>query len=453
MTTIAAIATPNAPGGIAVIRISGERAFEVAEKIFVPVGGKKVADMRGYTCAYGEAFDSEERLDDCILTVFRAPHSFTGEDTAEISCHGGIYVTRRILRAALANGAVMAQAGEFTKRAFLNGKIDLTQAESVMDIISAKGERELKMAENIREGAAYKAVRKISDRLMNMLGSLAAWTDYPDEDIPEVEPETMRTELENIRAELESLIRNYDSGRILREGVSTVIVGRPNVGKSTLFNALSGCERSIVTDIAGTTRDAVEETVKLGDVTLRLMDTAGIRETSDKIEEIGVNIAQKAIESAELVIAVFDGSEKLSDDDVNIINKINFNNSVAVVNKNDLSTVIDITELEKHFKHIVYLSAKENSGMDELFVCIEDIFRLNEPFFNDVTVANERQKKCVDVCLENVEKAVEAIECGEMLDAVNVLIDYAEQSLLELIGEKITDAVVDEVFSRFCVGK
>ena len=453
MTTIAAIATPNAPGGIAVIRISGERAFEVAEKIFVPAGDKKVADMRGYTCAYGEAFDGEERLDDCILTVFRAPHSITGEDTAEISCHGGIYVTRRILRAALANGAVMAQAGEFTKRAFLNGKIDLTQAESVMDIISAKGERELKMAENIREGAAYKAVRKISDRLMNMLGSLAAWTDYPDEDIPEVEPETMRTELENIRAELESLIRNYDSGRILREGVSTVIVGRPNVGKSTLFNALSGCERSIVTDIAGTTRDAVEETVKLGDVTLRLMDTAGIRETSDKIEEIGVNIAQKAIESAELVIAVFDGSEKMGDDDVNIINKINFNNSVAVVNKNDLSTVIDITELEKHFKHIVYLSAKENSGTDELCACIEDIFRLNEPFFNDVTVANERQKKCVDVCLENVEKAVEAIECGEMLDAVNVLIDYAEQSLLELIGEKITDAVVDEVFSRFCVGK
>ena len=453
MTTIAAIATPNAPGGIAVIRISGERAFEVAEKIFVPAGDKKVADMRGYTCAYGEAFDGEERLDDCILTVFRAPHSFTGEDTAEISCHGGIYVTRRILRAALANGAVMAQAGEFTKRAFLNGKIDLTQAESVMDIISAKGERELKMAENIREGAAYKAVRKISDRLMNMLGSLAAWTDDPDEDIPEVEPETMRTELENIRAELESLIRNYDSGRILREGVSTVIVGRPNVGKSTLFNALSGCERSIVTDIAGTTRDAVEETVKLGDVTLRLMDTAGIRETSDKIEEIGVNIAQKAIESAELVIAVFDGSEKMGDDDVNIINKINFNNSVAVVNKNDLSTVIDITELEKHFKHIVYLSAKENSGTDELCACIEDIFRLNEPFFNDVTVANERQKKCVDVCLENVEKAVEAIECGEMLDAVNVLIDYAEQSLLELIGEKITDAVVDEVFSRFCVGK
>ena len=453
MTTIAAIATPNAPGGIAVIRISGERAFEVAEKIFVPAGDKKVADMRGYTCAYGEAFDGEERLDDCILTVFRAPHSFTGEDTAEISCHGGIYVTRRILRAALANGAVMAQAGEFTKRAFLNGKIDLTQAESVMDIISAKGERELKMAENIREGAAYKAVRKISDRLMNMLGSLAAGTDYPDEDIPEVEPETMRTELENIRAELESLIRNYDSGRILREGVSTVIVGRPNVGKSTLFNALSGCERSIVTDIAGTTRDAVEETVKLGDVTLRLMDTAGIRETSDKIEEIGVNIAQKAIESAELVIAVFDGSEKMSDDDINIINKINFNNSVAVVNKNDLSTVIDITELEKHFKHIVYLSAKENSGTDELCACIEDIFRLNEPFFNDVTVANERQKKCVDVCLENVEKAVEAIECGEMLDAVNVLIDYAEQSLLELIGEKITDAVVDEVFSRFCVGK
>lgn len=453
MSTISAIATPNAPGGIAVIRISGDKAIEVAERIFVPVGNKKVSDMAGYTCAYGTAYDNGERLDDCILTVFKAPHSYTGEDTAEISCHGGIYVTRRILRAALSNGAVMAGAGEFTKRAFMNGKIDLTQAEAVMDIISAKGERELKSAENIREGAAYKAVKKISAQLMNMLGSLAAWTDYPDEDIPEVEPQTLKNGLLNVREELFSLIKSYDSGRILREGISTVIVGRPNVGKSTLFNSLSGCERSIVTDIAGTTRDAVEETVKLGDITLRLMDTAGIRETSDKIEEIGVNIAQKAIESAELVIAVFDGSDSLSEDDIKIINKINLNNSVAVVNKNDLETNIDSAELEKYFSHIVYLSAKENSGIDALRAAVEEIFRLNEQYFSDVTVANERQKRCIDICLENVDKAIEAVEYGEMLDAVNVLIDYAEQSLLELIGEKITDAVVDEVFSRFCVGK
>ncbi len=453
MSTIAAISTPNTPGGIAVIRISGENALDVAEKIFIPAGGKNVSEMKGYTCAYGCAYDEKERLDDCILTIFRAPHSYTGEDTAEISCHGGLYVTKRILRAALKNGAVNAQSGEFTKRAFLNGKIDLTQAEAVMDIISAKGEKELRIAENLREGATYKKVKGISDDLMNMLGSLAAWTDYPDEDIPEVEPGYLLANLEAVRVRLESLIKNYDSGRLLRSGISTVIVGRPNVGKSTLFNCLSGCERSIVTDIAGTTRDAVEETVKLGDITLRLIDTAGIRQTFDKIEKIGVSIAEQAISSAELVIAVFDGNKDISEDDINIINKINLINSIAVINKSDLETIIDRGILEKYFKHIVYLSAKENNGIDKLKEEIEDIFMLNEKFFQDATVANERQKKCIDVCIDNVNKAIHAIENGEMLDAVNVLIDYAEQSLLELTGEKITDAIVNEVFSRFCVGK
>lgn len=453
MSTIAAVSTPNAAGGIAVIRISGENALLVAEKIFTPAGNKSIRDMAGYTCAYGIAHDDGERLDDCILTVFRSPHSYTGENIAEISCHGGLYVTKRILRAALKNGAENAGAGEFTKRAYLNGKLDLTQAEAVMDIISARGDRELKMAESLREGAAFKKAEKCSDKLMKILGDLAAWADYPEEDIPEVEPENLCRELSEVQKDLSSLIENYDCGRIIREGVSAAIIGRPNVGKSTLFNCLSGCERSIVTDIAGTTRDVVEESVKIGDIVLRLADTAGIRKTDDIIEGIGVDIAEKLIDSSELIIAVFDGNSPLAEDDLKLIEKLKNKKCIAVVNKSDLGICPDVSEIEKHIGQTVYLSAKENNGIEKLQKAIETVFEINEKSFSSVAVANERQKKCIDSALLCVESAISALENGELLDAVNVLIDEAEQYLLSLTGKKVTDAVVDEVFSRFCVGK
>ena len=453
LSTIAAVSTPNAVGGIAVIRISGDKAIDIASKVFTPAGGRSVHDMEGYTCAYGIAHDNGERIDDCILTVFRAPHSYTGEDTAEISCHGGLYVSKRILRAILRNGAENAEGGEFTKRAYLNGKLDLTQAEAVMDIISAKGETELKMAEALREGAAFRKARKCSDKLMKILGDLAAWADYPEEDIPEVEPQALMSELSEVREELSTLIENYDSGRILREGIATAIIGRPNVGKSTLFNCLSGCERSIVTDIAGTTRDIVEESVRLGDLTLRLSDTAGIHDTDDVIEGIGVDMAEKMIDSSELVIAVFDGSCPLTADDLKLIDKTKNKKCIAVVNKNDVSQQLDVKELSKYFIHIVYLSAKESTGVDVLEKEINELFSINEHTFDNVSAANERQKKCIDSALASIDEAMSALQCGEMLDAVNVIIDEAEQSILSLTGEKITDAVVDEVFSRFCVGK
>ncbi|MCR5110307.1 MAG: tRNA uridine-5-carboxymethylaminomethyl(34) synthesis GTPase MnmE [Ruminococcus sp.] len=453
MSTIAAVSTPNAVGGIAVIRISGDKAIDIASKVFIPAGGRSVHDMEGYTCAYGIAHDNGERIDDCILTVFRAPHSYTGEDTAEISCHGGLYVSKRILRAILRNGAENAEGGEFTKRAYLNGKLDLTQAEAVMDIISAKGETELKMAEALREGAAFRKARKCSDKLMKILGDLAAWADYPEEDIPEVEPQALMSELSEVREELSTLVENYDSGRILREGIATAIIGRPNVGKSTLFNCLSGCERSIVTDIAGTTRDIVEESVRLGDLTLRLSDTAGIHDTDDVIEGIGVDMAEKMIDSSELVIAVFDGSCPLTADDLKLIDKTKNKKCIAVVNKNDVSQQLDVKELSKYFIHIVYLSAKESTGVDVLEKEINELFSINEHTFDNVSAANERQKKCIDSALASIDEAMSALQCGEMLDAVNVIIDEAEQSILSLTGEKITDAVVDEVFSRFCVGK
>ena len=453
LSTVAAISTPDSPGGIAVIRISGDDAIVVAERVFAPMGGKKISDMDGYTCAYGIAHDSGERLDDCILTIFRAPHSYTGENTAELSCHGGIYVTRRILRAVLKNGAEPAQPGEFTKRAFLNGKLDLTQAEAVMEIISAKGERELKMAENLREGAAFRLARQCSDKLVRILGDLAAWADYPEEDIPAVEPDNLVKDLTDVRKKLSSLIENYDCGRILREGISTAIVGRPNVGKSTLFNCLSGCQRSIVTDIAGTTRDVIEETVSLGDIVLRLSDTAGIHQTDDVIEGIGIDIAEKTARSAELVIAVFDVSSPLTEDDFSIIRKIKDMKCVAVINKTDEKNLVDEDFIKENFIHIVYISAKENLGIDLLKSEIENIFSINEITINSVCAANERQKQCIDAALLCVDNSISALNSGEMLDAVNVLIDEAEQNLLELTGERITNAVVDNVFSRFCVGK
>ena len=453
MSTIAAVSTPNAVGGIAVIRISGEKAINTAEAIFRPYGGKTVADMAGYTCAYGVVHDGDEIIDDCILTVFRAPHSYTGEDTCEISCHGGLYVSKRILRAALKYGAVNAEAGEFTKRAFLNGKLDLTQAEAVMDIISARGEAELRMAEQLREGATYKKVRKCSDRLLKILSGIAAWTDYPDEDIPEIEPSVIETELSGIRDELFSLIRSYDSGRILREGVATAIVGRPNVGKSTLFNCLSGCERSIVTDIAGTTRDVVEETVRLGDIVLRLSDTAGIHRTDDRIEGIGIDIAQKTAENAELVIAVFDGNCPLTADDFDLIKSIKNKKCIAVINKSDQQQVIESDALKEFFIQIVYISAKNGDGIEQLESAVKQIFEISPESFSVVSAANERQKLCIERAISSVDEGIEIIRSSEMYDALNVVLDDAEQSLLELTGEKITDAVVDEVFSRFCVGK
>ena len=453
MSTIAAVSTPNAVGGIAVIRISGEDAVGVAERIFKPAGGKNVADMAGYTCAYGIAHDGEERIDDCILTVFKAPHSYTGEDTCEISCHGGLYVSKKILRAALKNGAVNAEAGEFTKRAFLNGKIDLTQAEAVMDRISARGELELKMAEQLREGAAFKKAKKCSDRLLVLLSGLAAWTDYPDEDIPEVEPEHLKSELYAVKEELQSLIRNYDSGRIVREGVATAIVGRPNVGKSTLFNCLSGCERSIVTDIAGTTRDVVEESVRLGDIVLRLSDTAGIHDTDDLIEGIGINIAEKTVDAAELVIAVFDGSCPLTADDFYLINRLKGKKCIAVINKTDKEQMIDTSSIENTNIQIVYVSAKENDGILALEEAVENLFKIDKNSFSVVSAANERQKMCIENALGSISEEISIVENSQMLDALNVVIDEAEQYLLELTGERITEAVVNEVFSRFCVGK
>lgn len=453
MSVIAGISTPNAPGGIAVIRISGDSALEIADKVFKAPNGKRAVDMKGYTCAYGHVYDDGQLIDECILTVFKAPHSYTGEDVAEISCHGGLFVTKKILRTILKNGAEPSGAGEFTKRAFINGKLDLTQADAVMDIISAKGDTELKMAENLRKGAVFNKITSVREKLVKILGDLSAWADYPEDDIPEVEPAVLESELNDVKSELESLIKGYDYGRILKNGINTVIVGRPNVGKSTLFNCLSGFERSIVTDIAGTTRDVIEESVRLGELVLRLSDTAGIRETSDVIEGIGVDIAFRKLDEADLIIAVFDGSCPLCEDDYKILDKLKNKPCIAVINKSDKQIVSDEQIINKYIQNTVMISAKNNDGIEKLQSAVENIFEASEINFDNGTVSNERQKKCVDMSLSQINEAISALESGVMLDAVTVLIDEALQYLLELTGEKASEAVVNEVFSRFCVGK
>jgi len=452
-STIAAIATPNAPGGIGIVRISGENALDVAAEIFKTVSGKSVADSKGYCAHFGNVYDNNERLDEAVCLVFRAPRSYTGEDVAEISCHGGLYITKRVLRAALNAGAVPAEAGEFTKRAFLNGKIDLAAAESVMSLIGASGKQAAAAALNTLEGNLSREIKGVAQSLVSVCASLAAWVDYPDEDIEDTSAEDMLPVFENAKKKLSDIIRHYDCGRAVTDGIDAVIVGKPNVGKSTLMNLLTGFERSIVTDIAGTTRDVVEEKIVLGEIIMRVADTAGIRETENAVENIGVSLARRRLERAELVLAVFDGSEPLTDDDLDIINQSKGKKAVALLNKADLPLTADRKIISDAFEYVVELSASTGEGRDELEKAVAKICSTDEFNPNAACLTSERQRQCCVNALNSIEDAVAAIHGGMTLDAVNVCADCAIDALLELTGEKATSAVVDEVFSRFCVGK
>ncbi|MBR5562357.1 MAG: tRNA uridine-5-carboxymethylaminomethyl(34) synthesis GTPase MnmE [Clostridia bacterium] len=451
--TIAAIATPNAPGGIGVIRISGENALEVADRIFRPVSGKTLSESKGYRAHFGDVYYNNEKIDEAVCLVFRAPASYTGEDVAEISCHGGLFVTKQVLRAALDAGAAPAEAGEFTKRAFLNGKIDLAAAESVMSLIGASGKQAAAAALNTLDGNLSREIKGVADSIIAICASLAAWVDYPDDDIEDTSASDMLPVFESAQNSLKEIIRRYDCGRAVTDGIDAVIVGRPNVGKSTLMNLLSGFERSIVTNIAGTTRDVVEEKIVLGEIVMRVADTAGIRETENVVENIGVNLAKRRLERAELVLAVFDGSEPLTDDDIDIIKYCESKRAIALLNKSDLPLAADRKIIENAFAHSVELSASTGEGRGELEKAVADIFRTNEFNPNAACLTSERQRQCCVNALASIEEAINAINCGVTLDAVNVCADCAIDALLQLTGEKATSAVVDEVFSRFCVGK
>ena len=451
--TISAISTANGIGGIGVIRISGESAIETADRVFKAASGKKLCELKGYTAAYGKICDEGEEIDEAVALVFRAPHSYTGEDVVELSCHGGLYVTKRVLRVVLKNGASPAEAGEFTKRAFLNGKTGLTEAEAVMDIISARGAQSARAALSCMEGKLRKRIDTVRDRLVNTAAHLSAWADYPEEDIPEVSADTLIETLSECRKELSSLLEGYDKGKIMREGVDTVIAGRPNVGKSTIMNLLSGCERSIVTNIPGTTRDIIEETVMLGEIPLRLSDTAGIHYTDDPVEKLGVERAKDRIKKAGLVLAVFDSSRPLSDDDKELIDLLTDAPALAVINKTDLPPLLDADYIRSKLRRCIFISALAGDGADELEKQVSEIIGASELDASQGILATERQRSCAEAALASINEASQTLLSGITLDAVTVIIEEAIDHLLELTGERVTEAVVDKVFSRFCVGK
>ncbi len=452
-TTIAAISTPNAPGGIGIIRISGPDALKIAGSVFESANGKKIEESKGYRAYYGSVNYRGEKADEAVCLVFRAPHSYTGEDTAEINCHGGLFVTKQVLRAVLEAGAEPAGPGEFTKRAFLNGKKDLAAAESVMALISASGKQAAAAALNTLEGNLSEKIRECCSEITGVCASLAAWVDYPDEDIEEISDLEIESVFESVKNELIKIIKNYDSGRAVTEGVDTVIVGKPNVGKSAIMNLLSGFSRSIVTDIAGTTRDVVEEKIMLGDIILRIADTAGIHETENPVENIGVDLARKRLERAQLVLAVFDSGDEINAEDISIIEECRDKKAIALLNKTDLPRVADREIIDRNFDRVVEISALTGDGAQELEKAVCEILSADEFDTNTACLTGERQRACCQRAVNHLEEGLDALRSGVTLDAVNVCADCAVDALLELTGEKATSAVVDEVFSRFCVGK
>lgn len=452
-TTIAAISTAQGAGGIGIIRISGDKAIEVADKVFVSFSGTKLAELEGYRAAYGNIKSEGEVLDECVALVFRAPKSFTGENVVELCCHGGTLVTKLVLRAVLSSGAEPAEAGEFTRRAFLNGKMNLSEAESIMNLISAQSKSALKAATEVRQGAVSKKIYALCDKLENTAAHLSAWADFPEEDIPEVNDENLRKTLTDSMSELEVLIKNYDAGKAITQGVPTAILGKPNVGKSTLMNLLSGFDKSIVTDIPGTTRDIVEETVVLGDIILRLSDTAGIRETDNVVEKIGVDRAKEKIEQSELLLVVFDSSVALDDEDRLIIDEIGDTPAVAVINKSDLDSKIDTDFIKSRFEHIVYISAKLGTGKDELISAVTKATGTEDFSASAVLLAGERQRSAAESALLSVKSAIDAMNMGFSLDAVTIDLENALSKLYELVGKNVSEEIVDKVFHTFCVGK
>ena len=451
--TIAAIATPQAPGGIGIVRISGNNARTIADKVFVASGKTKLTESKGYTAHFGCVMDDGEKIDDAIALVFLSPKSYTGEDVVELQCHGGLYVIRNVLRAVLKKGARMAEAGEFTRRAFENGKISLTQAEAVMDLISAQGRQAARAAISAMDGRLYTKINAIKENLIGYSAHLSAWADYPEEDLIPVDREDLSRNLGRTICELNQMLSVSDTGKAIREGVETVIVGKPNVGKSTLMNCLAGCERSIVTHIAGTTRDIVEDKVILGDIVLRLADTAGIHSTDDPVESIGVHRAMKKMQNAGLVIAVFDNSLPLDEDDFTLIENLKGLHCVAVINKTDVDGKLDTSLLTDKIRKVVYISAKNESGIEDLTAAVSDLLGISELNPADGILSGERQVNCCRKCLNMVEEAKTALDGGITLDAVNISIDCAIEYLLELTGEKVTEVVTDAVFHQFCVGK
>lgn len=454
--TIAAIATAMTNSGIGIIRISGPEAIEVADRVFHPKKeGKTLKKEKTYTVHYGTVWDGDEMIDEVLVILMRGPGSYTAEDTVEIDCHGGVLVMKRILETVLKNGARMAEPGEFTKRAFLNGRIDLSQAEAVIDVIQSKNQYALKSSVSQLNGSMSRKVKELRDKLIYEIAFIESALDDPEHISLEGYPEQLCEKLQPIKEELSKAIHSFDNGRVLTEGVKTVILGKPNAGKSSLMNVLVGEERAIVTDIAGTTRDTLEENIRLNGISLNVIDTAGIRETDDIVEKIGVDKAKQMADEADLIIFVADGSRPLDENDQKIIDLIRDRKAIVLLNKSDLETVLTEEMLkEETGKPVIPVSAKEQTGIDRLEEQIKEWFIDGKIDFNDeMMITNVRHKTAMNEALKSIMLVEQSIQDGMPEDFFSIDLMNAYEQLGTIIGESLEDDLVNEIFSRFCMGK
>ena len=447
--TIAAIATAMSNSGIGIVRISGEESLNIIQKVY------KGKILKDHAIHYGYIVDSDETIDEVLVMVMKGPHSFTGEDTVEINCHGGVYVVKRILETVIKAGARPAEPGEFTKRAFLNGKIDLSQAEAVIDVINSKNEYALKSSVSQLKGNVQRKIKEIREQLIYHTAFIETALDDPEHISVDGYGETLRLTVDNLICELDLLMKSSDNGRIIKEGIKTVIVGKPNAGKSSLLNVLVGEERAIVTDIAGTTRDVLEESINLNGVSLNIMDTAGIRNTEDIVEKIGVDKAKTYANEADLVIYVVDASREFDQNDYDIIELIRDKKTIILLNKSDLATVITKDMVKSIIdKPIVSISAKEEQGIEEFEDIIKNMFFHGELSFNDeVYITNMRHKVAIQDAYNSLQKVIVSIDNDMPEDFYSIDLLDAYESLGSITGETIGEDLVNEIFSKFCMGK
>lgn len=458
MSTIAAISTAPAIGGIGIVRMSGKDCFEVLEKIFKPKNPETIENIAGYRIKYGTIVNPETNrvVDEVLVSYFKCPKSYTAENMCEINSHGGIVVLREILELCLKNGAELAKPGEFTERAFLNGRIDLTQAEAIIDIINAKSTREAQESANQLEGYLSRKINEIREKIMDIMVNIEANIDYPEYDIEEVSNKDAENKLKEIENELIKLSKTFENGKILKEGVKIAIIGSPNAGKSSLLNSMLKEERAIVTDIAGTTRDIIEEQISIEGIPFKVIDTAGIRDAKDKIEQIGIEKSKKAANEADVILAVFDSSVPLNDEDREILNLLKHKKSIIVLNKTDLKQIVnnECKEIQDINTEVINISLKNNEGLERIYESLVKMFNLNQiNLDNELTITNIRHQELINKAIESTRMALNDLNNSMPIDIISINIKEILEHLGEITGDNVSEDIIKSIFAKFCLGK